>query len=149
MQWLLNRLGFLEAVDRLTASALRSAAGLGLITVRDTSRLAFVAAARMHTRIWLRLQQAGYALQPFTAASLYAADAESGQLPREWPQSQQRVFAPGMGVLRRAFGVPAGETPVWLFRAGRSPGPLEPALRTHRYALGRVLTSEEAAVNGQ
>lgn len=147
VQYLLNRLGFLAAVDRLTDSALRSAAGLGLVTVRDTSRPAFIAAARLHTRLWLRLQRSGYSLQPFTAASLYASDAEADRLPREWPESQRRVFAPGMQVLRRAFGFSAGETPVWLFRAGRSPGPLAPGLYTHRYEVARVLRAESAAVN--
>jgi len=139
VQQLLNRLGFLAAVDRLTYSALRSAAGLGLITVRRPARAAFVAAAGLHTRAWLRLHAAGYALQPFTGASLYAADAEDDRLPREWPDDQRRVFAPGMAVLRRAFDFPADETPVWLFRAGRSPGPLDRARWTHRYDVTHVL----------
>jgi hypothetical protein len=147
VQLLLNRLGFLDAVDRLTYTALRSAAGVGLITVRRPAREAFVAAARLHTRAWLRLHAAGYALQPFTGASLYAADAETGRLPREWPAHQRRVFAPGMAVLRRAFDLPPDETPVWLFRAGRSPGPLDRALVTHRYDVDHVLRHDRRTVN--
>lgn len=142
VQRLLNRLGFTRAVDRRTRSALLTAAGLGLITIRATTFPALVAAGRLHTRSWLRLQAAGYALQPFTAASLYAAEAESGALPEEWPADQRAMFAAGSGVLRRAFGLPADQSPVWLLRTGRSPGPLERELYTFRYDLDNVLSVE-------
>jgi hypothetical protein len=140
LQAALNAVGFLRSIEDMTRSAILSAAGMGLITIRASTLAAFVESSRLNMRAWLHLHDGGYAMQPFTSVALYAAEGKEGELPAEWPEEIRQMFTGGMGLLRRMFDFPEDELPVWLFRAGKSPGPPPASHYTYRYDLDRVLT---------
>jgi len=119
---------------------LASSAGLLCLTVRSHHPQSLVAAGRLGLSSWLRLNRAGYAVQPMTLASTPIYDLTLGCLPTDAPHGLRELFARGQGVLERAFGLTRAELPVWMFRTGRAlqhpPGP-----ETPRLPLERVLVT--------
>lgn len=105
----------------------RRLTGTGHATVVDAGRAAM--------RAWLRLTTAGFGVQPLSLSSLYAFLASATGLiePDAAP-----FFRNGGEILRRTFGMDAGERPIWMFRAGVSPAMPE-SMRTLRRPVGEVL----------
>jgi hypothetical protein len=139
VQALFNRIGYLRLIDQGMRASIASAAGLGLITVRTVSNEQVLEASRFAARAWLELHVAGYGKQPYLAPSLFAYESLSGALPADWPPEIRQRFAGGLDILRRAFALPPGEIPLWLFRAGKSPGPLPTDWYTLRRPVERIL----------
>lgn len=142
VQALWNRLGYLSLVEQGVRAAFTSLAGLGLVTVRATSEQQVVQAARFATRAWLKLHHAGYGKQPYLAPSLFAYESLAGVLPERWPAAMHSRCHEGLTILRRAFTLPPEEIPLWLFRTGKSTGPLPRDWYTLRYPVDRILRIE-------
>jgi len=141
------RFGFLQVVKIWVQRQLASSAALLLITARDRSPEAMVQAGRLGLVAWVRLNQAGFSVQPMTIQSLPVYHAATGGLREGTPAESVDLFVQGRGVLERAFGHAPDELPVWMFRTGLSPGPLP--LRTPRLPLARILSVVETRPAGQ
>ena len=131
--------GGLSVLPRLRLkSQLASAAGLYAVTAPSTSPLDLVSVGRRAFLIWLRLNRAGYGVQPISVQSVFAHSFAEGQPPPDTLPELIEVFRRGPEILARAFGAAAGEQVIWLFRTGISPAP--PAtLRTLRLPVERLL----------
>jgi hypothetical protein len=132
------KLGFLRVVELWVRRQLASSAALFLITAREQTPARMVDAGRLGLAAWVRLNQAGCAVQPMTIQSLPVYHAATTGLRPGTPAEDADLFLEGRGVLERAFGHGPDELPVWMFRTGISPGPLP--LRTPRLPLPRVLS---------
>jgi len=141
------RFGFLRMVKIWVRRQLASSAALFLITASDRSPEAMVRAGRLGLVAWVRLNQAGFSVQPMTIQSLPVYHAATGGLREGTPAESVDLFVQGRGVLERAFGHAPDELPVWMFRTGLSPGPLP--LRTPRLPLARILSVVETRPAGQ
>jgi hypothetical protein len=132
--------GGLSRIPRLRLdSQLASSAGLFCITAPSTSPLDLVRAGRVALLGWLRLNRAGYGVQPITVQSIFAHGFAEGQpAPGALPELAE-LLRRGPELLARAFGLNAGEQAIWLFRTGLSPAP-PPALRTRRLPVEKILT---------
>jgi len=146
-QRLIALAGVHRASRMWAARQLSSAAALYCITVRGREREPLVAAGRLGMRAWLRLEQAGYGVQPFTLASLLAYNLEVVGLPASTRPEFVALFRRGLGVLKRGFGLAEDELPIWIFRTGKS-SPLPAHLRALRLPVERVLSSEGAGAKG-
>lgn len=139
VQHLLDKGGFSRLWRRRLAAQLASSAGLFCVTAPSTSPLDFVRAGRLALRAWLRLNRAGYGVQPFIVQSVFAhAFAEGNPAPGTLPEYIE-LFRRGPSLLARAFGLGAGEQAIWLFRTGRSPA-MPAKLRTRRLPVEKLLT---------
>lgn len=125
-----------EAASRLwLRRQLASSAALVCVTARAPVDL--VAAGRLGLRAWLRLASAGWGVQPLTLAALFAHAASLDHLPPGTTAAQRALFSRGRGVLTRAFGLGADESPVWMFRTGVS-DPLPDHMRSLRLPVERI-----------
>jgi hypothetical protein len=122
---------------------LTSSAALLLITVGSKKKEDLVAAGRLGFVAWLRLNQAGYAVQPMTIQStpLYD-DLVVGPRPSMRPE-HVALYRRGHGIVRRAFGHGPDDLPVWMLRTGLAPSTPQP-IRTRRLPLDRSLTITRA-----
>ncbi|WP_375770488.1 hypothetical protein NR798_06215 [Archangium gephyra] len=128
----------LYTVSSLWARAqLESAAALLCLTVHSLERSALVSAGRRMLRSWLRLNQAGYAVQPFALPALPVYMVRAGGLPDGTRPEFEALFREGHGVLSRAFGLAGPELPVMLLRTGVAP-PLPRELRALRRTVPQV-----------
>lgn len=134
--------GGLSVIPRLRLqSQLASAAGLYCVTAPSTSPLDLVNAGRRAFLIWLRLNRAGYGVQPISVQSVFAHSFAEGQPPEGTLPELVELFRRGPAILARAFGAGAGEQVVWMFRTGLSPAP-PPQLRTLRLPVEKLLRWE-------
>jgi hypothetical protein len=118
---LVSRAGMRQVYSRRVKQLLRSSAGLFCVSiVREQNPLALVGAGQLAIRLWLRLTQLSYGVQPLTISSLSIYNKNIGVLDED----SRRLFAvryeEGERILRRAFGIPRDSMPVWMFRTGRS-----------------------------
>jgi hypothetical protein len=131
--------GGLSVLPRLRLrSQLASAAGVYSVTAPSTSPLDLVRVGRLAFLIWLRLNRAGYGVQPISVQSVFAHSFAEGQPPSGTLPEFVELFRGGPDILARAFGVGAGEQVIWLFRTGISPAP-PPQLRTRRLPVAKLL----------
>ncbi len=139
VQRLVDKGGFSRLWRHRLSAQLASSAGLFCVTAPSTSPLDFVRAGRLALRAWLRLNRAGYGVQPFIVQSAFAhAFAEGNPAPGTLPEFVE-LFRRGPSLLARAFGLDADEQVLWLFRTGRSPA-MPARLRTRRLPVEKVLT---------
>jgi hypothetical protein len=139
--------GGLSVLPRLRLrSQLASAAGLYAVTAPSTSPLDLVGVGRLAFLAWLRLNRAGYGVQPISVQSVFAHSFAEGQPPPGTLPEFIELFRRGPEILARAFGVGAGEQVIWLFRTGISPAP-PPQLRTLRLPVGKLLRWEESSAS--
>jgi nitroreductase len=129
------------------ARHLASSAAIACFTVRRPSPEALVAAGRLVFASWVRLNRAGYGVQPLGIQSLQIYNAETRGLPAGTLPELSALFRGGREVVARAFGLPDGELPVWMLRTGLS-SPLPPDARTLRLPLDRVLTAAGGRAGG-
>ena len=125
-------------------SQLASAAGLYAVTAPSTSPLDLVNVGRRAFLIWLRLNRAGYGVQPISVQSVFAHSFAEGRPPEGTLPELVEVFRRGPEILARAFGAAAGEQVIWLFRTGISPAP-PLKLRTLRLPVERLLRWKDSS----
>ncbi len=110
------RHGYPSRVKRL----IRSSAGLVCFTTAQPGPEAPIHVGQRAMHLWLRLTQLGYGVQPLAISSLSVYNARIGVLDAESEALFKKQAPGGETILRRAFGIPESETPVWLFRTGLS-----------------------------
>lgn len=133
-----SRSGMRVVYSRRVQQLLRSSAGLFCISVRDQGPFALVEVGRLAMRLWLRLTQLGFGVQPLTISSLSLYNAKIGVLDENSRKLFGARYAAGEGILRKAFSIPADSMPVWMFRTGQST-PLPRAWFTRRKGLESIL----------
>jgi len=130
----------LAPLDRLLgpwiASRLRSSAGLVWAVARD--EVGLVAAGRSMLRAWLKLNAAGWGVQPMSFSSLTLFAAATGRLPPDAPEPWRSRWRDDARWVGERLGLGAGH-PCWMLRVGRSPR-LPDALRTPRLPLSTYVT---------
>jgi hypothetical protein len=134
----LSRAGMRRIYAQRMKQLIKSSAGLLCFSAPDPGPDAPIQVGRLAMRLWLRLTELGYGVQPLTIASLFVYNARIGALDPESRRLFERCAPRAEEILHRAFGIPEGETPVWMFRTGLS-GPLPRSWVTPRKELPRVL----------
>lgn len=138
VQRAINDIGFLRFLKLHTRAQLRSSAAVGCITVRRPTFSNLIEAGHLGIRTWLKLNQMGYGLQPLASGSIFVFYRAAACLnDKELPQSFVAQVERGNGLLRRHFGIPSSEIPLWAFRTGIS-SPLPEKLGTLRLKLERI-----------
>jgi hypothetical protein len=138
-----ERLGLYHLSGFWARAQLRSSSMLVCFTARAPGKQNLLQAGRLAMAAWLCLNQAGYAVQPFTLPSSLVYLHATQNLPEGTLPEFVALFDRGREILRRSFEYPVTELPVWLLRAGPAPKePLPPALRTLRLPLDQILTFE-------
>lgn len=117
---------------------LNSSAGLFCISTAQPGTQALLSAGRLAMRLWLRLTQLGYGVQPLTISSLSIYNAKIGVLDTASKQLFGSRYTEGEQILRRTFGIPENNVPVWMLRTGLS-SPLPAAWLTPRKELSTIL----------
>jgi hypothetical protein len=130
--------GPLRAQQKSMAANIRSSAALGCITVQDAKPKTMFQLGRLFLRAWVRLNMAGFSVQVIANPAVHAFQYAVGILPEDYPAVSKQVFAGGVGILTAAFGLPASETPAWMFRTGLS-SPLPAKMKTLRLPLSSVV----------
>jgi hypothetical protein len=127
-QRVLNRAGFLQNVRKVSMAQLASSAAIGCVFVDRAEAENLVAAGRLTLRLWLRLSEKGFALQPLTLGSLGVFDLETGHM-NDFDRPQLRaILQSGKAILSKEFG--SKGIPAWMFRTGVMPkGVLSETLR--------------------
>ena len=129
MQKVLNKLGFIWQSGHIARRLLESSSALFCFTVRNASPLALFETGRLALRQWLRLNAAGFGVQPYTVGSLFVYDCLTSALPEDTRPDFVGLFTTGRAILKEAFGFSDDDTPVWLFRTGIAGPPDEMTLR--------------------
>ncbi len=128
--------------DRLLVPWIRGrlggSAGLAGATAEDVPGL--VTAGRVMLRAWLRLQAAGFGVQPMSFCSLTLFATATGALPEDAPAPWPAMWREAVEELRPRLG----GTPCWAFRVGRS-SPLPADLRTPRLPLEEVYVTDQTS----
>lgn len=93
---------------------------------------------RLFLRAWVRLNMSAYGVQVMANPSIHVFQHVVGIIPEDYPAESKQAFAEGERILARAFGLPEGEIPAWMFRTGRSTA-LPPKMRTLRRPLSSVV----------
>ncbi len=127
---------------RHLAKQLDSSAALGCIAIPNPGQSGLVATGRLAMRTWLALARAGMGFQPLSLPSLCVYNSATGVLPRSLPAHLRAHFARGPDTIGRAFAMPSGFIPVWMFRTGFAE-PLDHAARSLRLPLEQVLTASK------
>lgn len=144
VQTLLDRGGLSRIWRYRLQTQLDSSAGLFCVTAPSGSPIDFVRAGRLGLFAWLRLNGAGFGVQPYIVQSLFAhAFAEGDPAPGTLPEFVE-LFRGGPATIARAFGLAANERPLWLFRVGLSPA-MPALLRTKRLPVEKVLSILDSA----
>lgn len=115
-----------------TLKQLSSSAGLVCVSTRQTANHfeGAVQAGRLMMRVWLRLTQLGYGVQPVSLATLPIFYQHEG-LMDSFFSKRSDFFKRGEQTLRNAFAIPEAQFPIWMIRTGIST-PLPAELRTFR-----------------
>jgi hypothetical protein len=92
-------------------------------------------------RLWLRLSQLGYGVQPLTISSVLMYNARRGMLDPETERIFGARYPAGERLFRREFGIPQSAQPVWLWRIGLS-SPLPTSWQTPRRDVDLVLRTK-------
>ena len=135
---LLSRSGMKRIHTATVKRLLDSSAGLLCISTAEPGTQALISAGRLTMRLWLRLTQLGYGVQPLTISSLSVYNARIGVLDGASARLFGSRYAEGEEILRRAFRMPAGNVPVWMLRTGLS-SPLPSSWLTPRKTVENIL----------
>jgi hypothetical protein len=136
---LVSRAGMRQVYAARVKQLLRSSAGLFCVSLRGQAPpFALVEAGRLAMRLWLRLTQLGYGVQPLTISSLSLYNAKIGVLDGDSVRLFGTRYAEGEGILRKAFSIPDENVPIWMFRTGQST-PLPEPWFTRRRSLDATL----------
>lgn len=138
--YLLSRTGMRSIQAARAKSLLLSSAGLLCISTSEEAPQALVSVGRLAMRVWLRLSQLGYGVQPLTIPSLLMYNAKRGMLDAETERLFGARYAEGERLLRGELAIPADHQPVWLWRIGIS-DPLPASWQTRRRDVESVLNS--------
>ena len=133
-----RRAGLLSVTKRNLKDKMKSSGGLLCIAVRDTNKMILIDAGRMILRVWVRLNQNGFGVQPLSASSLLVYNAASGDLNRIFPTPWVEHFKRGTQFLRDAFELADSEMPIWTIRYGLA-SPIPDGMRTRRRPVDEVL----------
>ena len=117
---------------------IESSAGLLCFSIPHQQPLALIEAGKLAMRVWLRLTQLGYGVQPLTLSSLSVFNAKIGVLDRDSIRLFGARYAEGEKLLRRSFGISSFNTPAWMLRTGIST-PLPASWLTPRKNLDDLL----------
>jgi hypothetical protein len=129
----------MQHVQRATIKRLlNSSAGLFCVSTAQPGTQALLSAGRLAMRLWLRLTQLGYGVQPLTISSLSVYNAKIGVLDPASVQLFGSRYAEGERIMRRAFGIPENHVPAWMLRTGLS-SPLPSSWWTPRKGLETIL----------
>lgn len=135
---LISRSGMQRVQRRTIMRLLNSSAGLFCVSTAEPGAQALLSAGRLAMRLWLRLTQLGYGVQPLTISSLSVYNAKIGVLDLASVRLFGARYAEGEKIMRRAFGIPDDHVPVWMLRAGFS-SPLPASWLTPRKGLETIL----------
>ena len=118
-----------------TLQQLNSSAGLICISSKKTSTHfeGAVQAGRLMMRVWLRLTQLGYGVQPVSLATL-PIFYQRENLMDSFFSKQADFFKQGETTLRNSFAIAEENFPIWMIRTGIST-PLPAEMRTFRKPL--------------
>ena len=129
----------MQRVQRGTIKRLlNSSAGLFCVSTAEPGTQALLTGGRLAMRLWLRLTQLGYGVQPLTISSLSVYNAKIGVLDPASVQLFGARYAEGEQIMRRAFGLPDNHVPMWMLRSGLS-SPLPASWLTLRKGLETIL----------
>lgn len=115
-----------------TMKQLNSAAGLVCVSTKKTAipLEGAVQAGRLMMRVWLRLTQLGFGVQPISLATLPILFHHENVMDSFFSQ-KLNFFKKGEQLLKKTFHVPPENFPTWMIRTGIST-PLPKELRTFR-----------------
>lgn len=136
---MIERTALVLAAKAFLRRQLASSGALVCFTVTSQGDEALVSAGRLAFRTWLRLTRAGYGVQPLTNPAIHVYNLATSGLHPATRTEFVELFRGGGAVLRRAFGYPDGELPVWIFRAGLSE-PVPDRLRAPHRRVEDVLS---------
>jgi len=128
----------LKSQRRVGREQIDSSAAVGCFTAVQVQPRLLVTIGRAFLRTWVRLNMAGYGLQVMALPSLHVFQHVTGVIPDDYPDTSKKVFTGGKAILQSNFGIPADETPAWMFRTGKST-PLPDDWRTYRLPLANVV----------
>lgn len=134
----ISRSGMQQVQRGTIKRLLNSSAGLLCVSAREPGSNALLSAGRLAMRLWLRLTQLGYGVQPLTISSLSVYNAKIGVLDPASRQLFGARYAEGERIMHRAFGIPENQVPVWMLRTGLS-SPLPASWLTPRKGLETIL----------
>jgi hypothetical protein len=117
---------------------LQSSSGLVCFSTFGDGLPALLSVGRLAMRLWLRLNQAGYGVQPLTISSLLMYNAKRGMLDPETQRLFGARYPAGEVLLKRDCAIPQGAEPVWLWRTGIS-DPLPVSWMTPRRDVESIL----------
>lgn len=117
---ILRRTGMRAIQAARVKKLVQSSAGLVCLSTSGEGSQSLVAIGRLSMRLWLRLSQLGYGVQPLTISSLLMYNAKRGLLDPETERLFGARYPEGEVFFRREFGIPEGAEPVWLWRIGIS-----------------------------
>jgi len=137
VQRVLNALGFLSQYRRNIHRQIQSSSGLVLFTSPDRGPSALMPIGRLAFKTWLRLNGAGFAVQPYSLCSLYSFCRRAGAYEATETDFHSEVILRAAAAIRGGFRIPDGEYPVWMFRTGIAP-PLKGTERSLRLPLNSV-----------
>jgi hypothetical protein len=106
-----------HGLGRPTREAIRTASAVGLLHVPSAGRTTYVLGGRAVQRAWLEATLAGLAFHPLTALLYLIARAESGA---EIDDETRDALLALSTRLARLCPVPAGRTPLMIFRIARA-----------------------------
>jgi len=91
-----------------------------LVTATALDSRSLVKAGQAAMAVWIRLENQGYKLQPYSTASLTMVAAKTGHLHSDTQKKFLALFqGQGPAILRNQFQFSHPENPVWLFRVGK------------------------------
>ena len=133
---------FLKTVKSDTQKKLNSSAAIGCISVRAIEVPHVIEAGKLAMRAWLKLNRAGYGVQPYSALSLLSFYKKAGVNIEGVPDTFWQSIHQGFGVMQRLFGLASSEIPLWLFRTGIS-SPMPDKVRTLRLKFIDIFSIKE------
>jgi hypothetical protein len=136
---IIDRLHLFSVARRWFHLTLRSAAALLCVTVTTPRKASLVSAGRLAYLAWVRLNQAGFGVQPMTIQAMPIYHVEVGGLPEGTLPEFHEHYRRGRAVVARGFNYPDAELPVWMFRTGQS-SPLPASLKSLRLRTEDILT---------
>ncbi len=125
-----------------TKAQLLSSAGAICVSIKQTGGKIeltdLVDAGRLMLRNWLKLNEAGFGVQPLSLSTLPLVYRATGNAD-EFFMSRSDLLIKGEKILRQHFLIAEDRLPVWMIRTGLSPR-LPAEMRTFRKPAGANLT---------
>ena len=113
-------IGFAKLANATDTKLYATSPAMGLVSIREESPAAYLAAGRLLERVWLAATGENLAFHPVTGilflARSVAHDAAERLLPEHLP-----VIRAADAKIRRAFALPEGAVCAMLFRVGFAP----------------------------